>query len=200
MSSSLTFQHGCVIFDACCVINLYATDRMDAILQAAPVKSVVCSYVKEKEVLGVFDGIDSDGNDIRTPIDLQPLIETGILSIITPDWSIVASHIVLLAQGGMRGMGEKISGAIARDKNWAIATDDRDARRKFARLMPAHQVVTTLDFVHYWAETESVADDVISEVLMKIQVRGKAELAKNHPLYNWASKYLLRSHMKIPDG
>lgn len=166
---------------------------MDAILQAAPVKSVVCSYVKEKEALGVFDGIDSDGNDIRTPIDLQPLIETGILSIITPDWSTVASHIVLLAQGGMRGMGEKISGAIARDKNWAIATDDRDARRRFTRLMPAHQVVTTLDFVRHWAETENVTDDVISEILMKIQVRGKAELAKNHPLYNWAIKYLPKS-------
>lgn len=190
MSSGLTFQHECVIFDACCVINLYATDCMGAILNAAPVQCAVSSFVKEKEALGVFDGVDGGGNSIRTPINLQPFIDTGILNIVVPDWSRLSPHIVVLAQGGMRGMGEKISGAIARDKNWAIATDDRDAQGRFARLMPTHQVVTTLDFIRHWADIENIADDVLRDVLAKIRTRGKAELAKSHPLYNWATKYL----------
>lgn len=163
---------------------------MGAILKAAPVQCAVCSYVREKEALGVFDGINGDGNVIRTPIDLQPLIDTGILNIVIPDWSSLSRHIIVLANGGIRGMGEKISGAIARDKNWAIATDDRDAQRRFARLMPTHQIVTTLDLVHHWADVENIADDLLRDVLMKIRIRGKAELAKDHPLYNWAIKYL----------
>lgn len=163
---------------------------MGAILKAAPVQSVVCSFVKEKEALSVFDGIDSDGKPMRTPIDLDPLTQAGILDIVFPDWSLLSPHIVVLAKGGIRGMGEKISGAIARDKNWAIATDDRDAQRKFSRLMPNNQIVTTLDLVCHWANMENVADDVLREVLSKIRIRGKAELAKDHPLYSWAIKYL----------
>lgn len=193
MSSGITFEHECVIIDACCVINLFATDCMEDILKAAPVRFAVSSFVKEREALGVFVGVDVDGNPKRAPIDLLPLIHAGVLDVIVPNWAVLSPHIVVFAKAGIRGMGEKISGAIAHDKNWAIATDDRDAQRKIARLMPNNQIVTTLELVWHWAMMENVSDDVLRDVLRKIRIRGKAELAKDHPLYNWAIKYILAS-------
>jgi hypothetical protein len=108
------------------------------------------------------------------------------LEIVIPDWSILAPHIIMLANGGVRGMGEKISGAIANDKDWAIATDDRDAQRKLATLMPGTQVVTTLELVRNWADTENVTAGVLREVLSRIQVRGNYAFPSSHQLYEWA--------------
>ncbi|MBI1280139.1 MAG: hypothetical protein GC179_18565 [Anaerolineaceae bacterium] len=186
MSSGLIFQHGCVIVDACCIINLCATDCMGDILRAAPVRFAVCSYVKDTESLAVYDGADTDGNPKRTPIELQPLVNAGLLEIVVPDWSILSPHIIMLANGGIRGMGEKISGAIAHDKNWAIATDDRDAQRKLAALMPRTQVVTTLELVRNWADVENITIGVLREVLSRIQVRGNYIFPSSHQLYGWA--------------
>jgi hypothetical protein len=186
LRSGLHFQHGCVIVDACCIINLYATDRMGDILRAAPVRFAVCSYVKDTEALAVNDGVDTDGNPKQTPVDLQPLVSAGLLEIVVPDWSILSPHIIMLAKGGIRGMGEKISGAIAHNKDWAIATDDRDAQRKLAALMPRTQIVTTLELVRNWADMENVTTDVLREVLSRIQVRGNYIFPPSHQLYGWA--------------
>jgi hypothetical protein len=163
---------------------------MEEILRAVPVRFAVCSFVKESEALGVFDSMDANGNPLRTPIDLQPLINAGMLEVVIPDWSVLSSHIIVLAKGGIRGMGEKISGAIARDKNWAIATDDRDAQRKLATLMPYIQVITTLDIVRHWAVTENVTPALLRDVIQRIQIHGKYTPAPSHPLYGWVLSVL----------
>jgi len=186
LRSDLNFQHGCVIIDACCIINLFATDCMGDILRAAPVRFAVCTYVKDKEALAVYDGVDTVGNPKRTPIDLQPLVSAGLLETVVPDWASLSPHILMLANGGIRGMGEKISGAIAHDKDWAIATDDRDAQRKLATLMPRTQVVTTLELVRNWADMENVTTGALREALSRIQVRGNYIFPPSHPLYGWA--------------
>lgn len=159
---------------------------MGDILRAAPVRFAVCSDVKDTEALAVNDGVDTDGNPKRTPVDLQPLVSAGLIEIVVPDWSIISPHIIMLAKGGIRGMGEKISGAIAHNKDWAIATDDRDAQRKLAALMPRTQIVTTLELVRNWADMENVTTDVLREVLSRIQVRGNYIFPSSHQLYGWA--------------
>jgi len=158
---------------------------MGEILQAAPPRFAVCSYVKDTEALGIFTGQITNGKRQRSPIDLEPLVVGGLLEVVTHDWAIHSSHILVLAKAEISGMGEKISGAIALEKNWAIATDDRHAQRKFIGLMPQTQIVTTLDLVRHWADMENISRDVLREVLEKIRVRGNAEPAQDHPQYAW---------------
>jgi hypothetical protein len=118
---------------------------MGQILQAAPTRFSVCSYVKDHEALGIFNGQIVNGKRQRTPIDLEPLINTGILDVVVHDLAIHSSHILVLAQAGISGMGEKISAAIALEKNWGIVTDDRHAHKKLTVLMPNCSAVEKLD-------------------------------------------------------
>ncbi|MBE7512729.1 MAG: hypothetical protein HS103_07925 [Anaerolineales bacterium] len=185
MSSELAFQHECVICDACSVINLYATDRMGDILRAAPTRFAVCSHVKDKEALGVFNGQVIDGKRQRNPINLEPLITAGILDVAAHDWNIHANQIIVLSRAGISGMGEKISSAIALEKGWGIVTDDRHAHKKLTVLMPQTQILTTIDLVRHWANVENIGVDVLREVLEKIRIRGNAEPAQDHPHYAW---------------
>jgi hypothetical protein len=158
---------------------------MEGILRAAPVQFAVCSFVKDKEALSVFTGVDDNGKAKREAIDLQPLVSAGVLDVVVPDWQVISPLIVVLANGGIRGMGEKISGAIAWNKNWAIATDDRHAQRKFAVLMPHTQIITTLDLLHYWALAENVSNDILRNCIEDIQVRGKYTIAPDNVHYAW---------------
>lgn len=158
---------------------------MGDILQSAPTRFAVCSHVKDKEALGVFNGQVISGKRQRTPINLEPLISEGILEIAAHDWQIHANQIIVLGRAGISGMGEKISGAIALENNWGIVTDDRHAYQKLTVLMPRTQILTTIDLVRHWADMESVSLDVLRDVLEKIRIGGNAEPAEDHPHYAW---------------
>jgi len=112
-----------------------------------------------------------------------------VLEIVYPNWSRHSSYLIELVGGGMRGMGEKISGAMAQEENWAIATDDRNARRIFTALMPNTQLITTLDFVKNWVEVENISNQIVSDILRRIYVKGRYEISQDHPLFSWASVF-----------
>lgn len=189
MTGKASFQHQSVILDACCVINLFATGYMEPMLAVYPLQCVVSSFVADKEALSVFDGFDNAGKPKKETIDLIPLINAGVLEIVYPNWSRHSSYLIELVGGGMRGMGEKISGAMAQEENWAIATDDRNARRIFTALMPNTQLITTLDFVKNWVEVENISNQIVSDILRRIYVKGRYEISQDHPLFSWASVF-----------
>jgi hypothetical protein len=46
--------------------------------------------------------------------------------------------------------GEAVTGAIAMHRHWGIVTDDRKARRVFARTNPHVQLLSTPEFIKHW--------------------------------------------------
>ncbi len=189
MSEVYPFQHKSLILDACCIINLYATDRMADILQVIPVQCQIASYVKDKEAKTVFDGTDEDGKKRQTPIDLYPMVISGLIRIVEPDLVLLSPKILSFAVEGL-GNGEAISGAIAHQYGWAIGTDEVKATKAFARILPQLQVVTTYELVRYWAVAENISGNVLRDILEKIRIRGKFIPAQNHPLYEWAMRVM----------
>ncbi len=186
--SDFVFGHDCVILDACCVINLYATDRMGEILRAAPVKFTVSSYVQKVEARWVYDGEDADGNTLKQPIDFHPLVEGKLVEIVEPDLTVLSGQMILFAAHDIRN-GEMISAAIAHQRNWAIGTDDASASKKLARLVPHLQIVSTFDLVKHWATSDGIDRDGIRAALRKIRERGKFSISEHHPLYEWSRNY-----------
>ena len=187
MNDAPSFWHDCVILDASTVINLYATGRMPEIIRSLPVRCAISSFVKEKEALFVQEPGDEIGDRQRTPIELGSLIAAGLLEVCSHNSSPIANNIIVLADAGIRGMGETISAAIALAEGWGIVLDDRSASKKLLARFPDIQTLTTFHLIKYWADQESINKVVITEVLKNIRIRANYDIARDHPLFAWVS-------------
>ena len=177
--ADFTFSHDCIILDACCVINLYASEKMEQILNAIPKSVHIAAYVKNAEVLKVYDNRTKRTQEI----DLEPLIDQGILNLVELDLETEADTRVALTE--ILDDGEAITRAIALHRNWAIATDDKVAIRVFRQRAEHLQIITTPKLIKYWADKTIASPDVIQACLRNIMMKASYHPAKRHHLYHW---------------
>lgn len=183
MSINEAFSHDCIILDACCIINLFASQQMRAILETFPKSLSVAAYVKDHEALRIYSGPMEKVQESFELIDLQPFIEDNLLLLVDIESEGEANTYINLAE--RLDDGEAITGAIALNRNWAIATDDSASMRLFQTKAPDIALVSTLDLVKFWVDTEEPNIDIVRETLLNIRVRGKYEPHRNHPLIEW---------------
>lgn len=157
---------------------------MKEILRAAPATFAVASYVEQNEAHWIYNGKDAEGNVLKQPIELQPLIAEGLLEIVEPDLNLLSGQMIFFAAHDIRN-GEMISGAIAHHRNWAIGTDDNSAAKKFAYLVPHLQIVSTFDLVRHWAVVGKIPPNILRSTLQNIRDRGRFKIAKDHRHYDW---------------
>jgi len=188
VSINKAFSHDCIILDACCIINLYASQQMRAILGSIPKTISVATYVKDYEVLSIYSGPIENVQDEHELIDLQPFIEEKLLFLADIETDFEANTYINFAQ--KLDDGEAITGAIAINRNWAIATDDAKSIKMFQSNASQIAIVSTLDLVKYWADTEKPNNDIILNALLNIRVRGKYAPHRDHPLAKWWQKFM----------
>ena len=190
MTEELFIKHKGIILDASSVINLYATGRMPEIVRVLSIRCMVSTYVKEYEALAIYEQTGEANMRRRTPINLQSMIDDGILENCTHKTSSIMNRIVELARSGVRGMGEKICAAIAVEYDWAVALDDHSATSKLNRLIPGMQTITSLDLLKYWYEQESITISELNEALTNLRWRGNYSIPKRHHLFHWAQEHI----------
>jgi hypothetical protein len=184
---TLVFNHPCIILDASCIINLYASKCMENILRSIPRSVTIAAFVLDHEALLIYGGPAEDVRQEKEKIDLQPLIEAGLLKIVTINSEAEAAlHINFAAE---IDDGESVTGAIAIHRNWAIGIDDRRARSLFSREVNQLQLIYTLELVKHWADTTEPPFEIISTALENIYKRAVYQPGQNHPLYPWWLKY-----------
>jgi predicted nucleic acid-binding protein len=176
------FSHNCIILDACCIINLFASGKMKDILEAIPKNLAVATYVKEREAKVFYE------NKKPIEIDLHPFIVAKLLRLVDIETDVEANLYVNFSE--RLDDGEAITGAIAINRNWAIATDERKSTTVFRNYEPQIAVVSTLDMVKYWADMQRPSAAIIQDSLSNIRLKGKYEPYKNHPLIDWWRKYM----------
>lgn len=181
---SLLFAHDTLILDANCVIGLYASKQMAEILAAIPRTITVAAYVAEKETGWVYGELDEFGQRTREPINLQPIIDTELLQIVTIETENEAETFATFS-AMIRDQGESITGAIAFHRNWAIALDDKKARRLFTTHARHLQLFYTLELVKHWVDIASPSSDAITAMLRNIRSGAKYTPTRLHPLYEW---------------
>ena len=176
-----------MILDACCMINLAASDYMESILYALPTQKTISRYVREKEVRYVYG---DSGEQIS--IDLQPLLDNTLLHLVDLESEDEQQTVVQLAylSNGKMGNGEAISASIALHRDWTFATDDRDAILLLQQHQPQLHLVTTPDLLKYWASVDILSDDAVREVLEKIYRRARYKPYVDHHLEQWWQKHL----------
>lgn len=185
--ADFTIQHESIALDACCVINLYASGIMEQALQALPVQAMLVDEVKNDEVGYVLDTADT-GEPVKLPIDLEPVIQQGLLTIVSITSEAEAEMVVNLAALSL-GDGEAITSAIAIHRNWALATDDKLAARVVQEIAPQLQILTTPDLMKVWYDAVAPSRAVVSSALINIETRGRFAPSSKHPLYTWWRQY-----------
>lgn len=181
------FSHDCIILDACCIINLFASQQLRLVLETIPKGCSVAAYVKDHEVLSIYSGPINNVQETSELIDLQPLINEKLLHLVDIETEAEANTYVDLTQ--RLDDGEAITGAIAINRNWAIATDDSASVRLFQHSAPHIAVISTLDLVKYWVDTKKPNEDIIRSALSNIRLRGRYEPGRNHSLFSWWQKF-----------
>ena len=113
------------IWDACCLLNLAATRREATILstlgQSTNQSSWVVREVLEGETLTIRP-YPKDPQQIPTPVDLSPLIQANVLSVIDLD---IDEEKLFITIAQTLDDGESRTLAVAVHRGFSVLTDDR---------------------------------------------------------------------------
>jgi hypothetical protein len=176
-SRRLTLLH-----DACCLLNLYASRRMEDMLSALPFRSGVATAAAA-ESLYVERGGDGDDSHEREAVDLRPLLASGVLHLVSIETPEEASAYVTFAAS--LDDGEAMTCALAAVRGLSVASDDRRVRNVLGRMAPDVPVLTTSELVKTWVDAAAASADELGRVLIDIQQRSRFTPGPRDPLFAW---------------
>ncbi len=161
-----------VACDACCIINFLAGE--DILSHASgsrnvpPVPTVQLFVPSEvaRESLYLLQRDPSDPSGfIKTPIDLNPYFEAGVLQlceIATEEENDLFVRLAINVDDG-----EAACLTIAKSRGMTVATDDRPASHLASEL--AVPVINTAQYVRQWAESVGASRVQVAATIGRIQ-------------------------------
>lgn len=178
-----------ILLDACCLLNLYASRQIAAIVSDYPARFAITARVAA-EAGYLRRGGTGDDADERGPLDLEPLLTTGLLTIWQIESRAEAASFIDFAAALDDGEAETC--ALAHHRAAIVATDDRKARRLCGQHDPPLTLRSTLDIVQGWATTNTIAPTSVAEALRDIRDRARFIPNRNDPLRPWWDETLRR--------
>jgi len=152
------------ILDACCTLNLYAAGEMSAILEQLPYRFVIGTRCRAEA-----QWLKTETPGEREKVDLAPLIQAGLLEEQSLDGSREMALFVDLSSH-MEG-GEAEAAALAINRGYLLATDERKVRRILASKHPALGILSTVDLLREWQVRSSLSDKACGEALRRVSFR-----------------------------
>lgn len=180
----MTAEHDSVILDACCVMTLYGSGRMEDVIATLSTPVFVCDYVLEEEALTVYDGPRENVRAETADIDLRPFEQEGLIERTTLRSEEQATFVTLAKD---LDDGEARTIAIALQRDWTVGTDDEKALRRCQS--EALETITTPAFMRSWVEEANPPHDEIAAVLRRIRTRAVYLPGTSHPEYEWWAQY-----------
>lgn len=169
---------GLTLLDACAVINLYATRRMDAIVGAVSTEVGIVDLVRS-EARYVLRGGPGDDAREREPVDLAPFIDAGRLRVVTPTETELATFVDLTLS---LDDGEAMTAAVAIARDLVVVTDDRKADRVLADRV---RIRSSLDLIRVWSDQTGIDPATLRAALVDLRERGSYVPRRAHPLHRW---------------
>jgi len=161
---------------------------MGDILKSVRKSIAVAAYVRDVEALRIYGGPEDNIRLTDEKIDLQPLIDAGLLEVVSLSSEDEENTFIDFASI-LGDDGEAITGAIAIHRGWIVGTDDRKARAFFSRYNPPVGVIATLELIKYWVDVDSPSFEEIKGVLRNIRLRANYEPDRKHVLFDWWQKH-----------
>lgn len=168
------------LIDACCLINLFASKCEQDILRASGYRWYIAKAVVG-ETLKIRRSPPNDEEPYEL-IDLKPILSTEILTECSPTTSEVSRYVELAHE---LDDGEAMSLAIAVERRWVLATDDRKAIR-MANALKVRQI-STLELIENWARASQLDEESIREIILRIESSARFVPRRDDPLHGWWS-------------
>lgn len=170
------------VIDACCLIDLLASGHVEAILQASGFNWHLPIAVQgEVQYIRQHDPAQP-GQFLEVPADLSLLISCGVLQLCEPTGQSEQDLFVHYA-AIFRSDGEAMCIALAEQRGWVIATDDRKAIRVAQRA--GLTVVSCPELVKRWADATKPDKPTLCKALQDIQVLAQFRPDPAMPEYAW---------------
>ena len=166
------------VLDACVLINLLASGEIEAVLTTGARRSLVCSVVRAESFY--LRGSEPGSID---QVDLEPLFTRRLLHSCQPDSESETDLYVDYAS--QLDDGEAMSLAIACSRAYALATDERKARRLFLSTgIDRSRLLSTSDLIRGWA-AESIDTQRVIDCLLQIETRARYRPNAEDANYEW---------------
>jgi predicted nucleic acid-binding protein len=150
-----------VVLDTCCLVNLAA---IDGTLECLATFGLVWYVPTAVQAEGIFIRVDADSREVRR-IDIETAVSAGTVQVCAPaddaEYALYAEFALSLDDG------EAMALAIAKNRAWKLATDDRKARIKAAT--GGVTVVTTPELLERWASQTGSSRLAIAGALRRIE-------------------------------
>ena len=166
------------ILDACVLINLLATGRLEDVAKALGTPFLICDVVRAETL---FLRNPNDPETPKDPIDLSPFLRDGILEETTTRSEDEEAAFVAFAT--QLDDGEAMTLAIALSRDLTLATDERKARKVFLDAGGhADRLISTPQILQQWSQAASIE---ITPFLTLIETRARYRPRHTDPLYKW---------------
>jgi predicted nucleic acid-binding protein len=169
------------IVDSCCLINLYATGQLVSLLSEPESVLYVPDIVVEESLYVIMPDENDRRNRVREEIDLSVAFKAGVLR--RCDLQGDAESELLIRFATQVDDGEAVCLAIAKNRDWTVATDDRKAQRLAGEAEIS--VVTTPELVKRWADATKASDEEISRAVCRVRDCARFVPRQGSILYDW---------------
>ena len=179
-----------MVWDACTVLNLVATDRAAEILTSFGIPNYIVRQVREGEVFSLRPLPEDDPKGDLVAVDLIPLLKQGILIEVELTTEEVAAFVEFADE---MDDGEARTLAVAVHRGLIMVTDDKKSIRIAQKLEPSIEVITTLDWVKIWVDKNRIDRATVSAVLHRIEICAHYRPRRSHPFKPWWESHTLPS-------
>jgi predicted nucleic acid-binding protein len=174
-----------VAIDASTLLNLLATGEIESILRSMPVQKYVCSAAA-REVLYLRH---AEADHAPELVSIDPLVEQGLLTLARPE---SPNEEALFVQFAAKiDDGEAMTLALCVSRGYALATDDRKARRIAASVAEPIPLLATSELLFHWFQSNTIDPGRIRDVLGAIELRARFRPWPEYPLRDWWNGMLL---------
>jgi hypothetical protein len=173
-----------VVLDACCLINLLATGRLDQILADLPYRFVTSSFVASREVLALASSGPGE-REIIPSARLESLKDLQIVELATEQE--LTAFVRFAAE---LDDGEASVCALAAVRGGVVATDDRKALRLLSREFPARSSIQTPELLWEWSQRSRISSGEMRSLLLSVRDRARFLPRWDAPHFAWWSRLL----------
>ena len=174
-----------VVLDTCCLVNLAA---IDGTLECLAKFGLIWYVPTAVQAEGIFIRIDTDSREVHR-IDLAAVVSTGTVQICALAGE--EEHGLYVEFALSLDDGEAMALAIAKNRRWRLATDDRKARSKAQTV--GVTVLTTPELVQRWAATTGYSEAQIADALRRIETLARFAPADDSDAAHWWRKIVVEN-------
>ncbi len=166
------------MLDACVLLNLLATERLEEIAEANNATLWVPAIILKREVK-YLHALENGQRGERVALDLTEEIERGVIVPIEhpSDEEVLTSFEI--RHGAGIGPGEAIAIATAVHRGGVVGTDDRRAITVMLERVPGVECWGTGKFIRTWCDLSKMQPAEVRQVLHTIYIRSRFKPASD---------------------